>query len=100
MTKFAILSTAKHSKYNMKYTGLGVELKRHTESITNVQFSITFPQYVIKAILLMTVLMFVNLTCEWKLMVLMLVERTKTYICIGTKYSIIGPYYRKSLCGS
>ena len=36
--KLVILSTAKHLKHSMKYTNLGEEFKRHTESITNVQF--------------------------------------------------------------
>ena len=34
---------------------LGVELKRHTKSNTNVHFSIKFPQYVTKAVFLMIV---------------------------------------------
>ena len=42
MTKLANLSTAKHLKYSMKYTDSGMEFKRHTESITNVQFPSNF----------------------------------------------------------
>ena len=42
VTKLAILSTAKHLKYSIKYTDLGMEFKRHTESITNVQFPSNF----------------------------------------------------------
>ena len=38
VTKLATLSTAKHFKYSMKYTDLGMEFKRHTKSVTNVQF--------------------------------------------------------------
>ena len=38
-TKLAMLSKVKLLKYSMKYTDLGVELKRHTESISNVQFA-------------------------------------------------------------
>ena len=41
-TKLAILSTAKHLKYSINIPILGMELERHTESITNVQFSSNF----------------------------------------------------------
>ena len=42
MTKLTILSTVRHLKYSMKHNHLGMEFKRHMESITNVQFPSNF----------------------------------------------------------